>query len=749
MEDIKTYALQSIVLPDGDFSEQEELFYREKDFFGELDGQMVQGHLCSFDTWMNLFAAEKWYQYCELGNLYLRIAGKGKCRLDILGHTLSVIHGVMSETMTSVACDLGEGGSMLVPVPAADEAEGISLRIFCEAGGFKMEEAAWCTDAAPQRQHRLAIACCTYKRERYVTKNIRKFQSLMAAHPELKGKLHMFVSDNGQSLPLELGDEHVDILPNMNAGGAGGFARGLMAANDGGYTRCIFMDDDVELCTEAFLRSLALCEYFKEEYKDAFVNGAMMNLFERNICSESITIRNAFWLKPYHGQVDVSDLYNTMKCLNVTEDIYEKTFVSSSWWFACFSLDLYRGEYPIPCFIRGDDCEWSWRRLGVQHVSLNGICVWHTPFDFNTRRMIDHYFLPRNMFLVHSNYNPDFKDEWYGYINGFFRHFMETYNYVSAELILSALREILKGWESFAEDPVRMMGRLQAICKKAEIKTCKNIRTLEDVRDIGSGGKSVGKKGIVVDWFPSENVFKDKKKVEAYNLVTRKCDIRRPNRLKQEWQEEEYDLQILRIQLYFDAIRDNLREGLPKLTNREFWDEYLELAETKGSVKPENTAEIQEVAVQEGIDLRVALEDAIIYMDDGSLTVDKLKEAMREAVRHQMVQALEHYFAENWQQAQDSTEAAAELAARETTLRVSATGIKEAASGMDYLLSYENAAKELAQWKKNDMYFLCGLIRFQQEHEVSEENVAFLRECLDEAAKMYSDFRNAVVADVR
>ncbi|MBQ7496420.1 MAG: hypothetical protein IJU00_01045 [Selenomonas sp.] len=747
MKDIRTYTLQNIVLPDGDFSEQEELFYREKKFFGELDGRMVQGHLCSFDTWMNLFAAEKWYHYCELGSLYLRISGQGKCRLDILGHTLSVIHGVMSETLTSTACDLGEGGSMLVPVPAADETEGISLRLFCEEGDFSLESASWCTDAAPQRSHRMAIACCTYKRERYVTKNIRKFQSLLSTHPELGGKLHMFVSDNGQSLPADLADEHVDILPNMNAGGAGGFGRGLMAANDGGYTRCIFMDDDVELCTEAFLRSLALCEYFKEEYKDAFVNGAMMNLFDRNICSESITVRNAFWLKPYHGQVDVSELYDTMKCLNVTDDIYEKTFVSSSWWFACFSLDLYKGEYPIPCFIRGDDCEWSWRRLGVHHVSLNGICVWHTPFDYNTRRMIDHYFLPRNMFLVHSNYNPDFKNEWYGYINGFFKHFMSTYNYTSAELLLSALREILKGWQSFTEDPKEMMWRLQAICKTAETKACKNLRKLEDVRDIGSGGKSVGKKGIVVDWFPSENVFKGKKKMEVYNLVTRKCEIRRPDSLKQEWQEEEYDLQILRLHLYFDAVRDNMKEGLPKLTNREFWDEYLELVPQKAKAQEAAKDARQEEDVEEGIELRVALEDAIMYMDDEELTAERLQEAMREAVRHQMVQALEHYFAEKWQKIQDGAEQAEAFDGQYREFHVSVTGLIETARGMEYMLSCEDADKNLAQWKKNYMDFLCEILRFRCGSDALNKHAAFLRECLAEAAEMYSDLRNTVVVE--
>lgn len=739
MSDIKTFTLQRIVLPDADFSSQEELFYREKEFYGDLGGKKVRGHLCSFDTWMNLFAAETWYRFCDLGRLYLKISGRGNCRVDILGHTLSVVHGVMSETVASVACSLGEGGSLLVPLPEVAELEGLSLRLFYEEGGFSLEEAVWCTDRPPGRRHRLAVVCCTYRREKYVTKNIRKFQSLMAVHRELAGRLHMFVSDNGRSLPPGLSDEDVDIIPNVNAGGAGGFGRGLMAANDGGYTRCIFMDDDVEFCPESFLRVLALTEYLKEEHKDAFVNGAMMNLFDRTICSESLTVREGLWLKPYHGRVPVADLYGTLKCLNVSEDIYEETFVSSSWWFACFSLELYRGEYPIPCFIRGDDCEWSWRRQGVRHVPLNGVCVWHTPFDFNTRRMIDHYFLPRNMFLVHSLYNPDFRQEWFVYMNGFFRHFLSTYNYASNELLLSALRDILKSWESFREEPTRLLARLQSICRKAGARACDSVEKLERVREIGSGGRSVDGKGVVVDWFPSESIFLNKEKVEVYNLVTRKYEVRRPDPLKREWQEDEYDMLVLRIYLEYEALRENLKAGFPRHTGREFWDGYLGLApgEEKAS---ESEGSRKEIRLEEGMDLLAALEDALLLLKPEEPVAEQLEGAMQEAICHQLVLALEHYYAEEWKRRQE--EERHEEAGRRVLL-VPVTGMDETACGMDYLLGTREA-DVIRQWQEDDTEFICEVLRFYKEKEKTNELRKFLRECLRKTEIEYSDFNTDI-----
>lgn len=747
MRDIKTYTLQSIVLPDGDFCNQEELFYREKELYGDLQGEMVRGCLCSFDTWMNLFAAGKWYKYCDIGNLYLRIFGRGRCRLDIQGHTLSVIHGVTTENILSLPCDLGEGGSMLVSLPDVSAMEGVSLALFYEAGGFRMQEAVWCTDREPVRNHRMAVVCCTFKREQYVAKNIRKFQALLAGHPELSEKLHMFVSDNGRTLPESLANEHVDIIPNVNAGGAGGFGRGLMAANDEGYTRCVFMDDDVEFCPESFLRMLALTEYFKEEYKDAFVNGAMMNLYDRTICSESLTVRNAFWLKPYHDRVSVADLYGTLKCLNVSDDIYEETFVSSSWWLACFSLELYKGEYPIPCFIRGDDCEWSWRRLGVHHVNLNGVCVWHTPFDFNTRRMIDHYFLPRNMFLVHSVYNPAFKSEWFVYMNGFFRHFMSTLNYTSAELLLSALRDVLKGWQTFREEPAELMGRLQTICRQAEVKACDSIEKLEEVRDIGSAGKAEGTKGIVVDWFPSESAFLGKEKVEVYNLAARKCEIRRPDKLKQEWQSDEYDMLVLRIRQEFDALRENLKAGFEKHTGREFWDEYLHISTGQEPTQEENNGAEGGVKLEDEMNLLAALEDALLLLtDEQAAAADKLKEAVREAVRHQLVLALEHHYAEQWKKLQKAGEEEELAEAGKRVLRVSAAGLAEAASALDFLLK-DQEPKKIQQWQENDLDFLRKVLAFHREKGASEKSRTFLRECLDEAGERYSDFRNTVVIE--
>ena len=96
--------------------------------------------------------------------------------------------------------------------------------------------------------------------------------------------------DNGHTLEESLGSDCVTVIPNKNAGGAGGLCRGLMEANDRGFTHCLFMDDDVEIFPESFFRTRVLTDYFKEEYRTCSVNGPMMNLYDKMELFENLAV---------------------------------------------------------------------------------------------------------------------------------------------------------------------------------------------------------------------------------------------------------------------------------------------------------------------------------------------------------------------------------------------------------------------------------------------------------------------------
>jgi len=54
----------------------------------------------------------------------------------------------------------------------------------------------------------------------------------------------------------------VQLIPNKNVGGSGGFARGLVEALQE-YLPILFMDDDIELDSESIYRLFSLYEYAK------------------------------------------------------------------------------------------------------------------------------------------------------------------------------------------------------------------------------------------------------------------------------------------------------------------------------------------------------------------------------------------------------------------------------------------------------------------------------------------------------
>lgn len=574
------YPLMRIVFPDDDFKAQEELFYRASRRYGFAGKPGRRCEVLSFDTWMNLFASKKWYTYCSLGDLYLEIEAKGECEVIVTGHCLNSAFGVISETIQSIFCDFGEEPcKQKFLIGDVKNYDGVSFEISMpEHGHSEFYGAAWGTDHTSMRKHTLAIVTCTFKRERYIRKTMQKFADFLQENPALRERIHLYVVDNGRTLEDNGQEENISIIPNKNAGGAGGFGRGLMCANDEGYTRCLFMDDDVEIVPETFYRTLVLIDYFKDEYKDAFVNGPMMNLYDKYVCFENLSVRSGLWLHGYHQNCPVKDSFGIMKCITVDESVFEKDFTSAAWWYACFSMDLYRNEYPIPCFLRGDDAEWSWRHRGIQHISMNGVCIWHAPFEWRVGRVADYYYLPRNMFFLHSVYNENFQDEYMGYFHNIFHHLMNTYDYVSMELFLLALSDIRKGGRAFCDDPEMEMKKIKKVCQKAQVMPCNDINEMElaklyDDRLINE------EIGIAMECGTADRDFIGKKKVKVYNLLKKTYEIREYNKAKEIKMRDQFFGLMHLIENEYEELVDDLKKSHATLTSRSFWNKYLELEE--------------------------------------------------------------------------------------------------------------------------------------------------------------------------
>jgi len=596
------HILQHIVLPSLEWRRWTNIFVRtDAVHWVVTNGKYQKVRLYEFNTWMNLFAASKWYRYCDLGELYLSLSVKGKYHLQVIGSNHNYAFGVQDTILVDEDIAEEEVG---ICVPDAAAYESIYFIIFEDAENpVEIVSAAWATDKAPMRKNRLAIVSCTFRREKYITKTISVFEDWIKHNPELKDRVKLFVVDNGKTLDAAaISNDTTTIIPNINAGGAGGFTRGLMevcylnkgAEKEMPFTRVLFMDDDVEVLPEAFYRTLVLTDYLKEEWKESFINGAMMNIRHKNMFFENIALQNRLWVIGYFQNIDINIYADILKINRIPDTIFSNAGVKtdSAWWFHCFDIETAKNGLPVPCFIRGDDVEWSWRNFGKHHISINGICVWHEPFEWRVTPVADYYYTHRNMFFNNVLYTQEFKTVFEKYFTDLFNYLLQTYNYNSIEIFLCAMDDILKGSAVFEEDPEVQFKKLSDIPKKIvyydaapeELEEAKNFFPSPGLKrkildKLTWGGllcpDFLLKTSIALEWWPPIDNFYLRKEVKVYNLVTKKYCIRRFDRKAHLRYTKEFHKRLGTIKARYDELRTDFTEAHKKLTSLAFWEKYL------------------------------------------------------------------------------------------------------------------------------------------------------------------------------
>lgn len=589
-----------LVFPTEGFINNAELFVNKEENECVFNGKLTGVNVYNFDTWMNMFAPKKHYFYCDLGAIYLNLKIKGKYKILVIGSNRNAAFDRLDEILVDETCE----NDACIKIPNAEKYEGIYFSLIEDKNApVEFYGGSWATDKEPQRKNKLAIVTCTFKRENYINKNIKLFEDFISANPDLKDYIKLIVVDNGKTLDTSRSNDMVKIIPNMNAGGAGGFTRGLMDVleNYSDFSRVLFMDDDVEIFPESFYRTLTLSNYLKEEYKDSFINGAMMNLYEKENFSGSCSVNRGFWAGGYINNVDISEYDNIMRTNDIPIEIFnDKTIrTDSAWWYCCFATDIARRDgLPLPLFFRGDDTEWGWRRNGYHHITMNGICVWHSPFEWRVSKVAEYYYMYRNVFMLNTIYDPNFKKAFKKHLKRAFRYIIQTYDYNSGEIFLRAMKDILKGGSVFKENPEEQFKEVNKIPKKVEyykatekeLEIAKNsIAKAKKWRSLvflitGEGKYSpdflLKRKNIALEWFPPTRAFRLVKELKVYNLLTgmytiRKFDRKRISSLKKEF----YNL-LNQIDKNYDKLHEDYIQSHKEFTTMEFWKKYLGLVET-------------------------------------------------------------------------------------------------------------------------------------------------------------------------
>ena len=463
--------LQSILLPTAEVCDVEELYFHRN------------GNEVDFDGYFNFFSLDKWRKYTLIEDLWLHIELSGFSEFRIMNDRREI---------AAYPLDQKERKSYDIEFPYGDQdlkrvlwfrliaTEGIEPDMAGISGYFYTR-----TDRRHLRAVNIVADICTFKREAYVLRNLRQLKLRILDREDLEVSRHfqIYIVDNGRTL-----DQHREIselidslpgrarvFPNKNAGGAGGFTRGMIEAirarEKEGLTHVLLMDDDAVNEPDAIVRTYALLCTLRDEWKDTAIGGAMM---EKEF--PYILHQNGGELKdcreiPLKIDQDMR-IYENAACdyLVAAEGEFSRF---NGWWYYCAPLTTVREDnLPLPVFVHYDDIEFGIRNKDKGLICLNGICVWHHAFAAFPSSL-NAYMDMRNKLIMYAIHNE-------GQIHGF-KNFIRNivfpvfsyvarYRYTDIKIINKAIEDFLKGPQFImSQDPGSIVSDINDIA----VRTCK------------------------------------------------------------------------------------------------------------------------------------------------------------------------------------------------------------------------------------------------------------------------------------
>lgn len=447
-----------------------------------------------FMTFFNALSIQKWRKYTVAADFKLHLEIKGaafsfvQTRADSFSYYSEPIEGTdlaveSSDTWKSIDVDL-----------AAGDLDVITSFTLVTAGDVLIRNSYYSAvvDESQVRDVELALCTTTFKKEDYITRNISLVKDqILGSGDAIAKHFKMHVVDNGRTLDAAaLTSDGIEIHPNDNAGGAGGFARGMIEAMEQTpkATHVLLMDDDVLVSTESIKRTFNLLSIVNNEYSEAFISGAMMNMDEPNVRWEELGFMGfdgschamkGFARMDILHDVVMNESFDVPSYMPKCEDQSQQY---AAWWYCVIPMtQIEKNGLPLPIFVRYDDVEYS-LRCKPKFISMNSVCIWHMPFYMRYNAAQECYQTTRNS-LINSFITDmaplcDFEKK----IDTAFRRELSKFNYKDAALILKGFEDFLEGPEWIMQ-PVAQKAFMDA--NKASDKCCPLNKICDEAKKLG------------------------------------------------------------------------------------------------------------------------------------------------------------------------------------------------------------------------------------------------------------------------
>ena len=402
--------LQTIRFPAKSICSEEELYFHKRDNWIDFNG------------YFNLFYIEKRKKYSQLIGLRLKLRIKGAIAIRLMHD-----REILAERNLDAS---DQGREYTLEFPYNNYETGVfwfSLK-FSENNRFQKSGTSASLETLVNgffdgilkepTPTSIATVICTYKREDYVCRNLQSLKQIFENQSlEVESHLQVFLVDNGQTLDKNEEIQQLKrqcngkvlVFSNPNAGGAGGFTRGMLEAlsrkETDGLTHVLLMDDDAIFEPDLFVRLYGFLASLKEDFRTVTVGGNLMREDFPYLLHASG--ERFFNFKIYNDHI-LTDLRKFETCISdflcCTKN---QPWLYSGWWCCCYSMETVReNNLPIPLFLHHDDIEYGLRNYGQGIVFLNGIDVWHrgaeTVFTGSTR-----YYDVRNALITTALHQPN------------------------------------------------------------------------------------------------------------------------------------------------------------------------------------------------------------------------------------------------------------------------------------------------------------------------------------------------------
>lgn len=380
--------IQPVIFPKEKLCEEISLYYKTD---GEIDCiTKEENHFfcfrekskISFLAYFNLLSVGKWKKYTNVHDIGIRLCYKGTFKVTILKADKEGVQGIQTYNLPFSE----QKREILLNCPNEIKDGILAFQMRALEDGSCFYEGDYIAKGQ-EKQVSLALNICTYCREEFLKRNVQQIQQYLLEE-KLTDKIDIFIIDNAGELDeKEWNQENLYLISNINAGGSGGFARGMMEIlkQQKRHTHLINMDDDIVVDPRILFRTMQFLSVIKEEYSEYFVGASMLRL-------DDVYVQEEAGGRNLHGKYKACKQgLDLRKTGNLIENEQEEQTDYCAWWYSCMPVFVVKKiGLPLPLFIHCDDVEYGLRN-GSRNIFLNGIAVWHQAFDQKRESSVYYY----------------------------------------------------------------------------------------------------------------------------------------------------------------------------------------------------------------------------------------------------------------------------------------------------------------------------------------------------------------------